>query len=381
MRFIHTSDWHLGRSFHGLSLLEDQARMLDYLITLCQEKKIDVLLIAGDIYDRAVPPTEAVRLLNKTLEKLVLELHIPVILIAGNHDNPDRLNFGQALFAQSGLYIYSTPTCTSEPICLTDQWGPVYFAPLTYCEPLTASELAGEKITSHQEALAWQIEEMLKQIPPAARKVALSHAFVTGAKPTPDSERPLSIGGSTTVDLELYKDFNYTALGHLHAAQKCSSKVRYCGSLLKYSFAEATQKKTLQLVDLQADGEIAVEDLPLAPYHDLVRLKGSFEELLAVDPTLHENDYLQITLTDKAPILDAKHKLEKVYPLLLELTYERLQLAEGELELHAAKEKERTTKELFQGFFTALEDRALTKDEDKLLQAALEDLQQEGREI
>lgn len=379
MRFLHTSDWHLGRSFHGLSLLPDQEKVLAEIITIIKTKKIEVLLIAGDIYDRAVPPAEAVNLLNKTLEEIILHLHVPVILIAGNHDNPDRLNFGQALFAQNGLYIYSTATKHVQPLKLQDEYGPVYFAPLTYCEPLTATALSGERKHSHQEALDWQIEEMLKQIPANSRMVALSHAFVTGAQPTPDSERPLAVGGSTTVSLDSFLLFNYTALGHLHAAQKCSEKVRYCGSLLKYSFAEALQKKTVQLVELNAAGEAAVEEIPLAPTHDLLCLKGTFAELLAKNPADFRDKYVQLTLTDTVPILDAKHKLEEIYPHILELCYERLALSDKALDVEAANTRKLTTEELFKNFFTALHARDLNTEETSLLQQALNQLEQEGR--
>lgn len=379
MRILHTSDWHLGRSFHGLSLLEDQAKILKDIIEIIKERKVEVLLIAGDIYDRAVPPTEAVALLNSTLEKVVLELHIPVILIAGNHDNPERLNFGQALFAQNGLYIYSNAEKDVNPVVLEDEYGPVYFAPLTYCEPLSATELSGTKVRTHEEALKWQIEDILTKIPKDARKVAISHSFVTGAEPTPDSERPLAIGGSTTVSLDSFKPFNYTALGHLHAAQKCAENIRYCGSLMKYSFAESTQKKTVQLVDLDKEGNITVEAIPLIPSHDLVCLKGTFDELLSHNPKDYENTYMQLTLTDRSPILDAKHKLEAVFPHILELSYERLNLADKALEIEEAKARQLTSEELFQNFFTALEGRALNPEETELLHNALNTLSHEGR--
>jgi exonuclease SbcD len=262
---------------------------------------------------------------------------------------------------------------------LQDQDGPVYFAPLTYCEPLTASVLSGEKKPTHDAALAWQIEQMLAQIPAQSRKVAISHAFVAGATPTPDSERPLAVGGTTTVDINNFAPFNYTALGHLHAAQSCSPTVRYCGSLLKYSFAEATQKKAVQLVDLDSKGQTKVETIALSQPHDLIRLRGSFQELLAKDPADFASAYMQLTLTDTMPILDAKHKLEQVYPQILELTYERLAISQKELSVEEAQKKKLTPYELFANFFHTINDRDLSDKEAELLRQSLTQLEDEGR--
>ena len=207
MRFLHTSDWHLGRIFHGLHLLEDQMAVLGELMSIIREEKIDALFIAGDIYDRSVPPTEAVRALDEILVQLVLGEKIPTVIIAGNHDNPDRLNFGRALFASENLFITGPASAKPKPVILSDKTGPIYVAPLPYCEPLTATELSGDKKTTHEAALSWQIAGILSAIPQKSRKIALSHTFVTGAQVTPDSERPLAAGGSSSVALSLYDAF------------------------------------------------------------------------------------------------------------------------------------------------------------------------------
>lgn len=378
MRFLHTSDWHLGRIFHGLHLLEDQRQVLDQVLAIAKEYKVDAVLVAGDVYDRAVPPTEAVNLLDETLRRLVLDLQLPVIMIAGNHDNPDRLNFGQALFASRQLYIVGPVSATAAPICLEDAYGPVYFAPMTYCEPLTATELSGEKKPTHEAALQWQVQNMLQQIPEGARKVALAHVFVTGAQPTPDSERPLAAGGATTVSLSCFESFNYTALGHLHAAQNCSDKVRYCGSLLKYSFAEASQKKAVHIVDLAEDGSIAVETLPLKAPHELAVLKGTFQDLLDHPRTDHVDDYLQILLTDSTPVLDAKHRLEQVYPQILQLGYERLQPQNIERQA-SAERKGLGTEDLFSAFFKEVTGQELEANQKELFRQVLQEMDQKGR--
>lgn len=377
MRILHTSDWHLGRIFHGLHLLDDQALALEQVMAAAREYRVDLILIAGDIYDRSVPPTEAVNLLDETLQQMVLQLKIPVVLISGNHDNPDRLNFGQALFASSGLYVYGQVTRDAKPLVLQDAFGDVYICPLPYCEPLTATELSGEKQHTHEEALKWQVAQMLAQIPAGARKVALAHVFLTGAQTTPDSERPLAAGGATTVSIDCFKDFAYTALGHLHAAQANSYNVRYSGSLLKYSFAEASQKKGLQIVDLKEDGAVEVETVYLTAPHDLAVLKGEFQDLLENPRLEAAQDYLQVVLTDQAPILDAKHRLETVYPNILQLGYERLQPREEAQETR--QRKGLTTEDLFGAFFRETEGTDLTDQEKELLHQVLNELAAEGR--
>ena len=381
MRFLHTSDWHLGRIFHGMHLITDQAAVLEQILAIALETKVDAIVVAGDIYDRSVPPTEAVSLLDATLQKLILKYRIPVLMIAGNHDNPDRLNFGQALFAENKLFIYGPVSASASPVMLEDKFGPVYFAPLTYCEPLTATELSGTKQTTHDAALKWQIRQFLGQIPTHARKVALSHAFVTGAKETPDSERPLAAGGSSQVDITNFAPFNYTALGHLHACQNCSSTVRYCGSLLKYSFSEVCQKKAVHIVDLDAEGKISVETLPLTAPHELAVVKGDFARLMAESrPELAEN-YLQVILTDTAPILDAKNKLETVYPHILQLSYQQL-VAHGDLDsIRKPSPRQSTTEDLFAEFFRQTTTRSLTDEEKNLLHLALEQLAKERRQL
>ena len=377
MRFLHTSDWHLGRIFHGLHLLDDQAAVLEDLLALARDSHIDCLLLAGDVYDRSVPPADAVRVLDETLRRLILDLHIPVILIAGNHDNPDRLNFGQAFFATEKLFITSLVSADTEPIVLQDASGPVYFAPLTYCEPLTATELSGTRQATHEAALRWQIDCLLQKIPAGARKVALAHAFVTGAQVTPESERPLAAGGSTSVSLDCFDAFQYTALGHLHALQKCSDKVRYCGSLMKYSFSEVSQKKSAILVDMDAAGRIQTEAVPLRAPHELAVLKGTFDELLNGPLRARPDDYLQVILTDRTPVLDPKNRLEKRYPHILLLGYEGLE-HQPEAEA-AARRKGLGEEELFEAFFREIQGRSLDDRERALLRTVMDGLQSEGR--
>lgn len=366
MRFLHTSDWHLGRIFHGLHMTDDQAIVLEELIALVKESNVDAVLIAGDIYDRAVPPTQAVTLLDEVLRRLVQEAGKNVIMIAGNHDNADRLGFGQSLLSQNKLYITGPVNPSTQPVVLYDTYGPVYFAPLTYGEPLAASELLRQPLKTHEDVVRWQISNQLRQSPDTARKVALAHVFLTGAQESPDSERPLAIGGATTVGINCFAPFNYAALGHLHACQNGSSKVRYSGSLLKYSFNEVHQSKGVHIVDMAADGSITVETVQLKPRRELACLRGSFSELVSKpQPELYDC-YLQVTLTDEQPILDAKYRLEQVYPNILHLEYARLHSG-NDADTAAVNHKKLGTAELFEAFFTQVNNRQLTDSEKSLL--------------
>ena len=373
MRFLHTADWHLGRIFHGLHLTEDQSYILTELIALAVETKVDAILIAGDIYDRAVPPTQAVRLLDDTLSTIIQKHHIPVILISGNHDNPERLGFGKSLLAESRLFIYGSPMKNTIPVILEDQYGPVYFAPFTYTEPFEAAILSGEAISSHEDALAWQIRDMSPLLPSNARKVALAHVFLTGSEESPDSERPLAIGGTTTVSAEHFKPFNYTALGHLHACQQSGNTIRYSGSLLKYSFNEVKQKKGIHIVDIDEQGNCNIETIFLKPQHELAILKGTFADLLNNPRMDAADNYLQITLEDEQPILDAKYRLETIYPNILHLEYARLQSLSTD-SMSTVRQHKLGPHELFSTFFDQINERPLNEKENALLENVLSEL-------
>jgi exonuclease SbcD len=403
MRILHTADWHLGRIFHGLHLTEEQAYVLDQLVALTKEAKTEAVLIAGDIYDRAVPPTQAVELLNETLNRLIKDAGQKVILIAGNHDNPERLGFASELLAGQDLFIYGPLAKTAAPVILQDQFGPVYFAPLTYGEPLAAQTILGmaEKIATgetagetdlfataataapnllktHEDVVRRQVELMLAQIPEGARKIALAHVFLTGATES-DSERPLSIGGTTTVSKNVFDAFDYTALGHLHMCQSCGDKIRYGGSLLKYSFNETSQKKGVHVLDLDAAGKFTAETISFTARHDLGCLEGTFAELLQ-DPRPEDRaKFLQITLTDPLPILDAKYKLEQAYPHILHLQYARLTPQQDQSGLTPGKQQ-LDPAALFQNFYRQTEGRELTAAEQKILTQALADAGREEQE-
>src|SRR5688572_12895100 len=255
MRFLHTADWHLGRLFHGASLVNDQAHLLDQLVEIAREAKPDVVLIAGDIYDRAVPPPEAVQVLDDVLSRLVIDLKLPVVLIAGNHDSPGRLHFGSRLLAERRLYVtgHLPPRC--EALVLRDAHGPVHVYAVPYAEPSTVRQcLECPDVTDHNAAMQAVLDRIRENHPAVERSIVVAHAFVAGGREC-ESERPLSVGGAGTVDAGAFAGFHYTALGHLHSPQVLAGcNARYSGSLMSYSFDESGQSKGLYVVEMDGAG-------------------------------------------------------------------------------------------------------------------------------
>ncbi len=378
MRILHTADWHLGKLFYGNYLTEDQAYVLEQqLLPMIRDEGIDAVVLAGDVYDRSLPPAEAVELFDDVATRITADLHVPFLVISGNHDSPARLSFASRLLAPQGLYMAGELERLTGPVVLEDDAGPVAFLTVPYAAPAVVRQCLGQdEVRSHQQAMEALLGWQGSQVPDGVRTVCVAHAFVAGGVAS-DSERPLSIGGTDQVTSGLFAPFSYTALGHLHAAQANSYNVRYSGSLLKYSFAEASQKKGLQIVDLKEDGAVEVETVYLTAPHELAVLKGEFQDLLENPRLEAAQDYLQVVLTDQAPILDAKHRLETVYPNILQLGYERLQPREEAQETR--QRKGLTTEDLFGAFFRETEGTDLTDQEKELLHQVLNELAAEGR--
>ena len=321
MRWIHTSDWHLGRLFFGESLTEEQAALLIDFVALAKDQKPDAVLIAGDVYDRSVPPANAVELLDEVLAKLVLECDIPVLMISGNHDSGPRLAFGKRFFGKNRLHVCSSV----EPgaVTLTDQWGPVNFSLIPYADTATVRLASGdETVTDADAAIRARLENCRQESRDGRRNVALVHAFLTGGQCS-ESERPLSVGGTGAVSAQHFDDFQYVAMGHLHRPQQMKNgRLVYSGSLMKYSFEEADHKKGVNCVEMDGSGQLRQEFLPLPSLRDVRVKEGLFEELMK-GPRMDENpgDYLSITLLDEAPVIQAIHRLRTLYPKTMEISY------------------------------------------------------------
>lgn len=375
MRFIHTSDWHLGRLFHGRHLTDDQAYVLEQFCALVGETRPDAVVIAGDIYDRAVPPTEAVELLDDTLSRLLLEIKVPVLMIAGNHDSPERIGFAGRLLARQGLCVAGRVETRARPVALSDEFGEVYFLPIPYAEPAPVrNAFARPEIADHGAAMELLVGAYIKQIPASARKVAIAHAFVAGGAES-ESERPLSAGGSANVASKVFEPFHYTALGHLHNAQRAGAeRIRYAGSLLKYSFDEAHQKKGVYLVEMDRAGEVRVETFSLRPKRDVRKVEGYFAELLSdrlkFPPT---DDYVMATLKDNCAILDAHGRLSQVYPNLMQIDRPHL-LRGGALQKTREDFRTKTETQLFADFYAAATGETLSPEQKAAFDGSLDEL-------
>ena len=372
VRFIHTADWHLGRLFCGRHLTEDQSWLLDEFLKLVADSRVDAVVIAGDIYDRAVPPTEAVELFDEILSRLLLELRVKVFFIAGNHDSAQRLGFASRILTQQGLFVGAQLESGLEPVCLQDVYGPVYFQLYPYMEPAMVRAVFGqEKLMDFDAATGYVIGQGRSRIPAGARCVAIAHAFLAGGQ-SADSERPLMVGGSSNVSPAWFRGYTYTALGHLHSPQQAgAASVRYSGSLMKYSFSEAAQKKGVYVVDLDGAGNVQTDFLPLTPKRDLRRVSGYFDTILQDREAYpYSEDYMQIELLDTAPILDAQSRLRTVYPNFLDIRRTGLERS-GELQLHGREYQNQSEQELFQSFFAEMTGEAMKDEEQKVLQASL----------
>ncbi len=344
-RLLHTADWHIGKTLFGLSLLADQRHVLRQLLDHVRAQRPDVVVVAGDIYDRSVPPAEAIALLDETLTELVAELQTPVVLIAGNHDGPERLGFGATLLQRAGLTIRGPVDLDAPPIRFQIEGLSVVLCPLPYAEPVAVrsqlSESQRQSIPDHAAALRRQIQRMKAQLQPQDLAVAVAHAFVQGAKVVDQSaeeysdvERCLSVGGSALVQPSVFDGFTYAALGHLHSPQwvGAARRVRYSGSLLQYSFAEANQARSATLLEIAADGSLQSRDLPLQPQRPLRTIRGTLAELLAQgsqDPK--KLDFISATLLDPGVLLDPLGRLRKVYPNVLHIDRPQLQAGSGAL--------------------------------------------------
>ncbi|WP_372661397.1 exonuclease SbcCD subunit D [Cohnella sp.] len=317
MKIFHTADWHLGKLVQGVYMTEDQQYVLEQFIKDIDAERPDVIVIAGDLYDRAVPPTEAVQLLDSALETIILQLKIPVLAVAGNHDSPSRLDFGSSIMKASGLHIAGELTYPFEPVVLRDEEGEVHFHLIPYAEPGKVRYLLGDdNIKTHDDAMSKIAQTIKATMDPSARHVFVGHAFVTpggeAQNNTSDSERPLSIGGAEHVSAKHFAGFNYIALGHLHQAHHVGNEmVRYAGSPLKYSISEEHHNKGYLVVELDQHGNATIEKRYLAPRHDMRTVEGLITDIER-HPT--SEDYVFVRLLDDALVLSPMERVRSVYP-------------------------------------------------------------------
>lgn len=323
MRILHTSDWHLGRSFHRVDLLSAQATVLDHLVEVVRDEKVDVVVVAGDVYDRALPGVDAVALLDDVLRRLV-GTGATVIISSGNHDSARRLGFGADLLVHAGVHVRTNPARVGDPVLLSDEHGDVAVYPVPYLEPALVADTLGAERTHPAvlTAAADRIRADLAGRPGGTRSVVAAHAFLAGGAPS-DSERELTVGGVACAPLDTFAGVDYVALGHLHGRQQLQPGVRYSGSPLAYSFSEADHRKGSWLVTLGRDGVEAVESVDAPVPRRLARLRGTLADLLGdADLAGAEGAWCQVTLTDAVRPSAPMEQIRQRFPHTLELRLE-----------------------------------------------------------
>ena len=445
MRFLHTADWHLGRIFYGQYLTDDQAHVLEnQFFTILKDEKIDGILLAGDIFDRAVPPIEAIELWDSIITRLAMDYKVPLFVVSGNHDGAERLEVGRSMLSQSGIHIWGSPHHALQPFEFEGVDGKVAICPMPFSEPRRIGDVLGfgstnfsletiqnienvessatktktkfkrskskkaaidvvedslfagvdmvdekvaaietskgvtQDLVAHNESglnlhnydqmyQAWS-NHLRNQVPKGMRSIAISHAFVMGGD-VGGSERTLSIGGSEQVSPQVFKDFHYTALGHLHGPQRMGADyIRYSGSPLKYSFDEHAQKKSFTIIDMDAKGKVDISTIPVEAKRDVVILEGCFEDLLNNKElqAKHKDDYVQARLLDTMPIMDGMAKLRQVYHRCMTIDLVG-RVATPMADMDEAVFKELNERELFNQFAETVWKEPLTEREQQYI--------------
>ena len=387
MRFLHTADWHLGRIFHGLHLTEDQALLLDQLVEVAIESEVSAVLLAGDVFDRAVPPPEAVRLLSDTLERL-FAANIQLIGVAGNHDSAERLGFCSGVMGGLGVHLKGRIDLARKPVVLMDDDGLYLVFAIPYCEPAVGRQALGDEGLSDHDALMGvlctdcrqQLALARKKSSKPVRALAVAHAFVTGGLGS-ESERPLSVGGTGAVNPAHFEGFDYAALGHLHRAQKVGAEhIQYAGSLYPYSFSEAKHEKSVSLVDLSKTGDLSVERVQLNPRRRVRCIEGSLRELLhggQADP--ESDDYIMATLTDPGVVRDPMGQLRARYPKLLHVARPDL-IPAARSGPSVAERRKLTVADLFASFYEDRREGKLSQEQAETFARVVDSLAARERE-
>ncbi|MBR5617070.1 MAG: exonuclease SbcCD subunit D [Oscillospiraceae bacterium] len=363
MKLIHLSDLHIGKRVNEVNMIEDQEYILRQILSVIDDEKADAVLIAGDVYDKSIPSAEAVTLFDDFLWQLA-KRSLPVLVISGNHDSPERLAFGNRLLEQKGIHISPVYDGAVRPVTLRDAHGEVDFWLLPFLKPAHVKRFFPEEtIETYTDACRVAVEKLA--IDPARRNVLLTHQFVTGAA-TCESEE-LSVGGSDNVDASVFEAFDYVALGHIHGPQNIgSNRIRYCGTPLKYSLSEESHHKSVTVVHLGPKGELTLQLRPLIPRHDLRQIRGTFEEL--TDKAFYEgtstDDYLHIVLTDEEDVPEAIGKLRLIYPNLIHLRYDNTRTRTNQLIDGAQEVQRKSPLELFDELY-ALQNNQPMSDEQR----------------
>ena len=366
MKFMHLSDLHLGKKVNEYSMLEDQEYILKRIIGIADSEACDAVLIAGDIYDKAVPSAEAVQLFDDFLVQLA-KRRLQVFVISGNHDSPERMAFGSRIMDAEGIHISPVYNGDIKPVTLKDEFGIINIYMLPFIKPANVRRYCDEEINSYTDALEYAITKM--NVDTTERNILITHQFVTGSVRS-DSEE-ISVGGSDNVDAYVFEPFDYTALGHIHSPQKCGSeKIRYCGTPLKYSFSEAKDQKSVIIAELSEKGKLNIRTVELIPKHDLVEIRGKYEELTLkafYENTSLSEDYVHITLTDEEDIPDVIGKLRTIYHRLMKLDYDNKRTRSNNVISSDSTADSKSPMELFEDFYELQNNQPMSAEQTEFM--------------
>jgi exonuclease SbcD len=369
MKFIHTGDLHIGKSVNEFSMLEEQKNILNQIIQIAMEKEVEAIVLAGDIYDRSVPPSEAVEVLDEFLTRLV-DKKIKVLAISGNHDSPERLSFASSILKNQGVHIEGNFNGEIKKVIFQDEHGEIAFFLMPFIKLSSVRQYFNDDINTLQEAIHAIVDKM--EMDCNTRNVMITHYFVTNAGIAPeqcDSESQIMVGGIDNIDAGCFKGFDYTALGHLHGPQRISQNhIYYAGSPLKYSFSEVHHNKGVNLVELKEKGSITVEKIPLTPIHNMRKIKGKLMELMKEEnySLADTNDYICATLTDEDELFDPIGTLRSVYPNIMQIVLDK-NSNDIESDSKGAQNRSKTTMELYEEFYELVSRKELDSERRKII--------------
>lgn len=372
MKFIHLSDLHIGKKVNEFSMIEDQKYILSQILDIIDDEKVDAVVIAGDVYDKSIAPTEAIDLFDEFVTKLY-KRGLAVFIIAGNHDSAERVSCYSALVADKKIYISREYNGKIEPIILQDNKCDVNVYMLPFIKPSNVKRFYPDvEINSYTDAMQVVVKNM--NVDTSKRNILITHQFVTGADRTESED--ISVGGTDNVDVTVFDVFDYVALGHIHRAQKCSrEEVRYCGTPLKYSFSESKDQKSVTVVEMHDKGNIKIETVNLKPIRDMHEIKGKYDELMSkayYEKTTYENDYMHITLTDEEDIPNAIGKLRTVYKNLMKLDYDNTRTkTNSKLEIETDVER-KSPLELFSEFYELQNNKEMSQEQKEYINDLIE---------
>lgn len=401
MKIIHTGDWHIGKIVNEFSMIDDQRYILNELIKLINFEKPDVLIIAGDIYDRSIPPVEAVDLLNEVFSKILIDNKVKIVAISGNHDSGERVSFGGKILEKGGLYIQGIIEDEIKSITIDDEEGSVNFYMIPYVDPaILRRKFNNPEIRNHNDAMKELINRIKPSLNEGERNIVVTHGYVTYKRKdamdkdvenlyelaeleVSDSERPLSIGGTDLIDSDNFDCFDYVALGHLHGRQKVGrEEIRYSGSLMKYSFSEINHKKGVVIIEIDGNKNINIRQEELSPKRNMRIIKGPLDELIkaGLEDCSNREDYIQAILTDEGEIIDPIGKLRSAYPNIMILKREEKKNIGTSLTAASKGYKSKSELELFEEYYDRLGSGEFTEEKKEVIRNVINEVfREEGK--